>query len=120
MELSGESDHVLGLVGLQVPDHGPAQVRMGGQSFGLRHRLLYPVLPEEPHAGRVRLLDDLGRLSLADRQQPHLGGVSAGPFAGRSDLRLYRSEVVVDPPHAVETSGPAPPRTRPATSTVGR
>ena len=55
VELRAKRGHVLGLVGLQVTDDRPAQVRPVGEELGLLRRLLHPVLPEQPDARVVRL-----------------------------------------------------------------
>src|SRR5699024_4643922 len=68
LELACEPRHVLGLVRLEMADHGPVDIEIG-HLLGLPVRLLDLVLPQLVTAGFDGQADPLLGHGLADRQQ---------------------------------------------------
>jgi len=93
LELGDPLDRASRLVRLQWPDQGELDPQCGIKQFGLSHQLLDPVLTEPVDAGRVCGHQRLDRMGLAHRQQPHLGRVASGPFAGGRDAASHGGDV---------------------------
>lgn len=101
LELGREARHQLGLVGLQMADHRPAQVGQVGHGLPFPVGLLDLVLAQLAAAGGIRHADAGLVHRLADRQQPHAGRVAPGPLAGRRHAGPHRRQVVLEIGHAV-------------------
>ena len=97
LELRGEGDHRLRLVGLEMTDHAPAHAEPG-QRVGLALHLLDLVLAERGHADADGKPDDLDRHGLADRKQSDRRACPPRPGAGHRNPLLHGSEVVAQRP----------------------
>src|SRR5690606_37051402 len=95
VKLVGERGDILGLVGLQVPDHRPGEVEVG-ETVVLARGCLDFVLGEGRAAGRHRQPERVLGDGLADRQPPHLRGRAAHPLSGGRYPRLYGGDAALE------------------------
>lgn len=96
LEFLGETGHEFGFVGLQMADHGPAQIGQVGHGFPFAVGFLDLVFAQQAAACRIGHADAGFVHGLADGQQADFGRIAAGPYAGRIDAGADVGQVGLD------------------------
>ena len=107
LELGRVARHQLGLVGLQMADDGPAQVRQVGHGLPFARHLLQLVLAQVAAAGLVGQADARLVHRLAHRQQAHAVRRAPGAAGRVGDALVDRGQVAAEILHRLGAR-PAP------------